>query len=65
MLSFVVRRSSNKKIIAVSLNFDVVDEPSIPAPVSIQKVFDFLEFIESKQRYAPIVIACIFAGAVV
>jgi len=50
MVSFVVRRSSNKKIVAASLNFDVVDEPSIPAAAPIQKVLDFLESIESKQR---------------
>jgi hypothetical protein len=51
--SFVVRdiTDTDKRIVAVALNFDLYDEPNkIRAPKGIQTVMDFLEYVEGKQR---------------
>ncbi|ODM90538.1 Mycosubtilin synthase subunit C [Orchesella cincta] len=49
--SFVVRQASDRKPVAVSLNFDVYDEPSeADCTDEIKYVMDFLESVESKQR---------------
>ncbi|CAL8104235.1 unnamed protein product [Orchesella dallaii] len=49
--SFIVRRASNGKPVAVSLNFDVYDEPNeADCTDEIKYVMDFLESVESKQR---------------
>ncbi len=48
--SFVVKNDAGR-ISAVSLNFDVFDEPAIPVRVQrMAYVFDFLESIEAPVR---------------
>lgn len=48
--SFVVR-AKNGKLIGVSLNFDVHDEPEVELTSQMQIVFEFLETMEQPVRY--------------
>ncbi|XP_075232512.1 nonribosomal peptide synthetase ebony [Lycorma delicatula] len=53
-LSFVVR-AKNGKLIGVSLNFDVHDEPEVELTSQMQIVFEFLETMEQpvREQYLP------------
>lgn len=48
--SFVIKSSSNEKILSVALNFDARDEPDIKINSKLSVVFDFLEFLEGPVR---------------
>ena len=52
--SFVVK-DDEEKVLAVSLNFDVFNEPTVsPRSPSLAYVFDFLESVEAPVRFATI-----------
>lgn len=49
-LSFVVKSAENGKIVGVTLNFDVWDEPELILQSKLMIVFDFLEYLEGPIR---------------
>nr|XP_050861707.1 mycosubtilin synthase subunit C isoform X3 [Vespula vulgaris] len=49
-LSFVVKSSQDDRVIGVSLNFDLWDEPEVELESKLTIVFDFLEYLEKPIR---------------
>ncbi|KAL2731339.1 plipastatin synthase subunit B isoform X2 [Vespula squamosa] len=49
-LSFVVKSSQDDRVIGVSLNFDLWDEPEVELDSKLTIVFDFLEYLEKPIR---------------
>ncbi|XP_047363754.1 mycosubtilin synthase subunit C isoform X3 [Vespa velutina] len=49
-LSFVVKSSQDDRVIGVSLNFDLWDEPEVEIDSKLTIVFDFLEYLEKPIR---------------
>jgi len=49
-LSFVIKSAQSGKIIGVTLNFDVWDEPPVVLKSKLMIIFDFLEYVEGPIR---------------
>lgn len=49
-LSFVIKSAQNNKMIGVTLNFDVWDEPELTLDSKLMIIFDFLEYLEKPIR---------------